>query len=32
VNLIGNCLAAIVVGKWEGAIDETLLAEKLGRR
>jgi aerobic C4-dicarboxylate transport protein len=32
VNLIGNCLAAIVVGKWEGAIDETLLAERLGRR
>ena len=32
VNLIGNCLAAIVVAKWEGALDETLLAERLGRR
>jgi aerobic C4-dicarboxylate transport protein len=32
VNLIGNCLAAIVVAKWEGAIDEELLAETLGRR
>jgi aerobic C4-dicarboxylate transport protein len=32
VNLIGNCLAAIVVAKWEGALDEGLLAERLGRR
>jgi aerobic C4-dicarboxylate transport protein len=27
VNLVGNCLAAIVVARWEGAIDETRLAK-----
>ncbi|WP_404711042.1 C4-dicarboxylate transporter DctA [Sphingomonas sp. MMS24-J13] len=32
VNLIGNCLAAIVVAKWEGALDQGMLAERLGRR
>jgi aerobic C4-dicarboxylate transport protein len=32
VNLIGNCLAAIVVAKWEGALDEGELARRLGRR
>lgn len=26
VNLVGNCLASIVVARWEGAIDETKLA------
>lgn len=31
VNLIGNCLAAIVVAKWEGALDEGVLAQRLGR-
>jgi aerobic C4-dicarboxylate transport protein len=30
VNLIGNCLATIVVAKWEGAIDETSLAAQVG--
>ena len=27
VNLIGNCLASIVVARWEGALDETRLAK-----
>ena len=31
VNLVGNCLAAIVVAKWEGALDESILAQRLGR-
>lgn len=26
VNLVGNCLASIVVARWEGALDETRLA------
>jgi aerobic C4-dicarboxylate transport protein len=30
VNLVGNCLAVIVVAKWEGAVDETRLAEIIG--
>jgi aerobic C4-dicarboxylate transport protein len=30
VNLIGNCLATIVIAKWEGAIDETSLAAQVG--
>lgn len=30
VNLIGNCLATIVIARWEGAIDETRLAETIG--
>lgn len=30
VNLVGNCLATIVVAKWEGAIDERRLAETIG--
>lgn len=30
VNLVGNCLAAVVVARWEGAIDDTRLAETIG--
>jgi aerobic C4-dicarboxylate transport protein len=30
VNLIGNCLATIVIARWERAIDETRLAETIG--
>jgi aerobic C4-dicarboxylate transport protein len=32
VNLVGNCLATIVVAKWEGAVDERQLAETIGTR
>jgi aerobic C4-dicarboxylate transport protein len=32
VNLVGNCLATIVVAKWEGAVDERRLAETIGTR
>lgn len=31
VNLLGNALAAIVVCRWEGALDEDLLSRTLGR-
>lgn len=30
VNLVGNCLAAVVVARWEGAIDDRRLAETIG--
>jgi aerobic C4-dicarboxylate transport protein len=30
VNLVGNCLAAVVVARWEGAVDDRLLAETIG--
>lgn len=30
VNLIGNALATIVIARWEGAVDEPLLAATLG--
>jgi aerobic C4-dicarboxylate transport protein len=30
VNLVGNCLATIVIAKWENAVDETRLAETIG--
>lgn len=30
VNLVGNCLATVVVAKWENAVDETRLAETIG--
>lgn len=30
VNLVGNCLATIVIAKWEGAVDETSLAAQVG--
>ena len=32
VNLVGNCLASIVVARWEGAVDETKLAQIGPRR
>jgi len=32
VNLIGNSIATIVVAKWEGAVDETVMAAHVGRR
>jgi aerobic C4-dicarboxylate transport protein len=31
VNAVGNCIATIVVAKWEGAVDARRLAETLGR-
>jgi aerobic C4-dicarboxylate transport protein len=31
-NVIGNCIATIVVARWEGAIDEGKLAETIGRK
>ena len=30
VNLIGNALATVVVAKWEGQLDEKMLAETIG--
>lgn len=30
VNLIGNCLAAVVVARWEGLVDERALAATIG--
>jgi aerobic C4-dicarboxylate transport protein len=32
VNLVGNALAAIVVCKWEGALDHERMAQVLGRK
>jgi aerobic C4-dicarboxylate transport protein len=32
VNLVGNCLATIVVAKWESAVDEERLQGLIGRR
>ena len=32
VNLVGNCLATLVVARWEGALDRDLLQRQLGRR
>ena len=32
VNLVGNCLATIVVARWEGALDHELLQRQIGRR
>ena len=32
VNLVGNCLATIVVAKWERAVDEATLQDLIGRR
>jgi aerobic C4-dicarboxylate transport protein len=31
VNLVGNCLATIVVARWEGALDERVLQGRIGR-
>ncbi len=30
VNVVGNCVATIVVAKWEGAVDEPLLQAQVG--
>ena len=32
VNLVGNCLATIVVARWEGALDHEVLQRQIGRR
>ena len=32
VNVVGNCIATIVVAKWEGALDEDMLRAKVGFR
>ncbi|HBK45123.1 MAG TPA: C4-dicarboxylate transporter DctA [Xanthomonadaceae bacterium] len=32
VNLVGNAVATIVIAKWEGKLDEKLLAETIGNR
>jgi aerobic C4-dicarboxylate transport protein len=31
VNLVGNCLATIVVARWEGALDHEVLQRQIGR-
>jgi aerobic C4-dicarboxylate transport protein len=31
VNLVGNCLATIVVARWEGALDREVLQRQVGR-
>jgi len=31
VNLVGNCLATIVVARWEGALDRDVLQRQIGR-
>jgi aerobic C4-dicarboxylate transport protein len=31
VNLVGNCVATLVVSRWEGAVDRDLLFARLGR-
>jgi aerobic C4-dicarboxylate transport protein len=32
VNLVGYCVATVVVARWENAVDPRLLAETIGRR
>jgi aerobic C4-dicarboxylate transport protein len=32
VNLVGNCLATLVVARWEGALDHGVLQRQIGRR
>jgi len=32
VNLVGNCVATLVVSKWEGALDEAVMREEVGVR
>ncbi|REN08566.1 C4-dicarboxylate transporter DctA, partial [Mycobacterium tuberculosis] len=32
VNLIGNAIAVLVIAKWEGKLDEKVLAEQIGTR
>jgi aerobic C4-dicarboxylate transport protein len=31
VNLVGNCVATLVVSRWEGAVDRNVLRARLGR-
>ena len=30
VNVVGNCVATIVVARWDGALDEETLRAKVG--
>jgi aerobic C4-dicarboxylate transport protein len=32
VNLVGNCVATLVVSKWEGALDEEVMRAQVGTR
>jgi aerobic C4-dicarboxylate transport protein len=32
VNLVGNCLATLVVARWEGSLDREVLQRQIGRR
>lgn len=32
VNVVGNCVATVVIAKWEGALDEEALARTIGTR
>ncbi|HEY4341183.1 MAG TPA: C4-dicarboxylate transporter DctA [Steroidobacteraceae bacterium] len=32
VNLVGNCLATLVVARWEGSLDHEVLRRQIGRR
>lgn len=32
VNLVGNCVATLVVSKWEGALDEEMMRKEVGIR
>jgi aerobic C4-dicarboxylate transport protein len=32
VNLVGNCLATLVVARWEGSLDQEVLQRQIGRR
>ncbi|NIJ78635.1 aerobic C4-dicarboxylate transport protein [Xanthomonas campestris] len=32
VNLVGNALATVVIAKWEGKLDRTMLAQTIGNR
>jgi aerobic C4-dicarboxylate transport protein len=32
VNLVGNCLATLVVARWEGSLDHEVLQRQIGRR
>ena len=32
VNLVGNAIAVLVIAKWEGKLDEKVMAEQIGTR
>lgn len=32
VNLVGNCVATLVVSKWEGAVDDAVMSKEVGVR